>query len=88
MASSVLSEPGGVVKTKHVSLGWIDVEDGSVEPLLVVIHEAVWHGCCWCTAGIDPGVIIVPSGNPAMLIVTLVLVSMLGYGGDGLLGLL
>ena len=44
LPSRVLSEPGGIVKIKHIVLCWFDVEDGSVEFLPVVIYEAVWLG--------------------------------------------
>ena len=88
MPSGVLSEPGGVIETEHVVFCWIDVKDGSVEPLPVVIHKAVQHGCHQCSLSVEPGIIAIPSGNSVMLIVIPVLVSILGYDSGGLLGLL
>ena len=56
--------------------------------LPVVIHERVRRACRWRALGIVPCVIVVPSGDSTMLIVTPVLFSLLRYGGGGLFGLL
>ena len=43
-STRVLSEFRDVVKTKHIAFCQFEVEDGSVEPLPVVICEVVWCG--------------------------------------------
>ena len=70
LPSRVLGELGGVVETEHVALRWVDVKDGSIEPLPVVIREAVWCGCRRHALGVKPGIVVIPSGDAAMLIVT------------------